>query len=71
MKGLGRSGNETMAWQCSWYICLLRVSLFASSLQKKSQTMPVLSTVEAQLSLHKRNATKKPQKHENGKETGG
>ncbi len=35
---------------------------------KRGQTMPVLSTVEAQLLLHKHNIAKEPQKHQ---ETGG
>ncbi len=36
---------------------------------KGSQAMPVLSTVEAQLSLHKHKIVKEPQNHGNAKKT--
>ncbi len=43
------------------------VGLFAFSLQKGSQMMPVLSKEEAQLSLHRHNIAKRAPKHRNGK----
>ncbi len=47
--GLGMS-----LWRGSWYLWLFRVSWFVRLLgAKESQAMPVLLTVEAQLSLHK------------------
>ncbi len=42
-------------FQVSWFVCLLAA--------KGSKTMPVLSTVEAQLSLHKRNIVSFPDVH--------
>ncbi len=54
MQGLGRPGNELMAaagmYGVSWF-----VRLFAA---KGSKMMTVLSTIEAQLSLHKCNTVK-------------
>ncbi len=44
---------------CSWFVHLI--------MAKSSQTIPVLSTAEAQLPLHKHNIAKGPQKHGNGK----
>ncbi len=62
------------AWErvngSSCHVGLFRVSWFVRLLAAKgSKTMSVLSTVEAQLSVHKRNniSRKQPQKHENGK----
>ncbi len=47
---------------------LVRVSWFVSFLTAKgSQTMAVLSTVKAQLSLHKQHIVNEPQKHGNAK----
>ncbi len=54
-EGLGRANDG------SWHACLFRVPCrwFVRLLAAQgSKTMPVLSTVEAQLSLHKRNITK-------------
>ncbi len=46
------------------YGCFVLAGLFASPLQRKQNAASTISTVEAQLSLHKR---KQPQKHRNGK----
>ncbi len=43
------------------------VSPIRTKAAKGSQAMPVLSIVEAQLSLHKRNIAKQPQKHGDAK----
>ncbi len=54
--GLGRPGNINGG---SWHTWLLQVSWFVRLLAaKESKTMAVLSTVEAQLSLHKHNVAK-------------
>ncbi len=56
-EGLGRSQWRQLAWHVCWFVRLLAA--------KGSKTMPVLSTVEAQLSLHKRKSRTHPQKHGN------
>ncbi len=42
------------SYTCSWFVRLLAA--------KRTKTMPVLSTVEAKLSLHKRNIVKEAPK---------
>ncbi len=69
--GLGRPGNELMA-AADTHGCFELAGLFASLLQKEViETMPVLSTVEAQLSLHKRSVAKAAPEARKCQETGG
>ncbi len=49
-------------FQVSWFVCLPAA--------KGSKMMPVLSTVEAQLSLHKRNIAKAAPETREWRETG-
>ncbi len=65
-------GLGTCQWRGSWHVWLVRVwvSWFVRLLPAiASQTMPVLSTVEAQLSLHEHDIAKDTQKHANAKKT--
>ncbi len=57
--GLGSPGNEPTAL----------ASLFASLLQSEAKRCQFLSTAEAQLSLHKHNIVKEPQKRGNAKKS--
>ncbi len=59
------NGSNRHVWllRVSWIVCLPAA--------KGSKTMPVLSTVEAQLSLHKRNIAKTAPEAQERQETSG
>ncbi len=68
MQGLGRPGKELIVIVAAG--CFKLAGLFVSSLQKEAND-PVLTTVEAQLSLHKGNIVKAAPETQEWQETGG